>query len=102
MAAGSCGDSCNPMSLMICGKYTSSDLSSSRRAGGGLGGPQGGRGFEIFEILEQLGGIEDLEIAVDQHRHLPLRIDPEHLRMLRLIEPLHVEGDHDELEVQAL
>jgi len=57
---------------------------------------------QLLEILEDLGRIEDLEIAMDQHRHLALRINAYDLGVLGLVETLHVERDHHELEVEPL
>jgi len=56
--------------------------------------------LQIFEILENLGGVEDLQLSMDQNRHLPLGIDPRDFRMLRLVESLHIEGDHDALDIK--
>ena len=37
-----------------------------------------------------------------EHGHLPLRVDAKNFRMLRLVEPFHLEGHHDEVEVETL
>ena len=58
--------------------------------------------LDVFEILEDLGGIENLEVTVDQHWDLALRIDAQDFRMLWRITLLLGEGDHDQLEVDVL
>jgi hypothetical protein len=55
--------------------------------------------LQIFEVLEDLRGVEDFQIAMDQDRHLLLRIDPNHFRVLGLVTGF--ERNHDQLEVQA-
>jgi hypothetical protein len=72
------------------------------RPRGGAGRPQGGLRLEVLEILEDLGRIEDLQRPVDQHRHLPLGIDPHDVGMFGLVQPFHFERHHDEFEVDAL
>jgi hypothetical protein len=57
-------------------------------------------GLQIFEIFENLGGVEDLQLTMDQNRHLPLGIDPRDVRMRWRVEPLHIEGHHDALDIK--
>ena len=72
------------------------------RARLGIGRPQRRLGLDRLEVLEDLRRIEDLDVAVDQHRHLALGIDAQHLGMLGLVQRLHLEGHHDELEGEPL
>jgi hypothetical protein len=44
--------------------------------------PQRGLRLQVFQIFEDLHRVENLEIAVHQHRHLPLGVDTQHLRVL--------------------
>src|SRR4029077_4614311 len=66
-----------------------------------LAGPERRAWLQVFKILEDLSRIEDLEVSVDQHRDLAFGVDPQHVRVLRLVEVLHVERHHDEVEVQT-
>ena len=58
--------------------------------------------LQVLEVLEDLGGIEDFQIAVNKDWHLPLGIDAKNIGMLRLIQPLHLERHHHKLEIQTL
>jgi len=67
-----------------------------------FGGPQRRLGLHDLEIFEDLSRVEELQIAVDQHRNLALGIDAQHLGMLGLIERLHLERHHDQLDTELL
>ena len=90
---------------MMCGKYTSSDRCSRLRARAraeGLARPQRRRWRDVFQVFEDLRGIEDLDRAVHQHRHLLLRVDAQDFGMLRAVTRLRVVRHHHEIEVEPL
>ena len=64
--------------------------------------PQRRVGPQLLQIFEDLRRVEELELAVHKHGHLSFRIDPQHLGVLRIVAPVHVERDHDELDIEAL
>ena len=89
----------------MCGKYTSSDLMLEiARAGArdDLARPQRRIGLQVFEIFEDLRGIEDLDRAVDQHRHLALGVDAQHFGMFGVVTLRRIVRHHDEVEVEPL
>lgn len=65
-------------------------------------GPQRRIGLQVLQVFEDLRGIEDFQLAVDQDGHLALRIDAHDLGVLGLVEALHLEGHHDQLDIEAL
>jgi hypothetical protein len=68
----------------------------------GLGRPQRRRGLDGLEVLEDLGRIEDFQVAIHQHGHLALGVDARHLGVLGLVEGLHFERHHHKFEIDAL
>src|SRR6187401_664514 len=68
----------------------------------GLPWPQRRRWRNIFQVLEDLRGIEDLHRTVHQHRHLLLGIGAQDFRVLWLVTRLRVVRHHDEIEVETL
>jgi hypothetical protein len=76
--------------LITFGKNTSSDFCSSCRARARSAAPSGHRAkgwrVAVFEVLEDLRRVEQLDVAVDQHRHLLLdRVDAQHVGVLGLV-----------------
>ena len=59
-------------------------------------------GLQVLKIFEDLCGIEELQIAVYQHRDLPLGIDAQHVGMFGLVTPSWIERNHDEFEIDGL
>jgi hypothetical protein len=68
----------------------------------GIARPQRRIGLQVFQVLEDLRRIEDLQVAVHQHGHLRLWIDAQHFGMLGLVERLEIERHHHQFEVNAL
>jgi hypothetical protein len=52
----------------------------------------------VLEVFEDLRRVENLDRIIDHDGNLSLGIDPQHLRMLRLIAPFHVKRHHDQFE----
>ena len=59
-------------------------------------------GIGLVEIFEDDGGVVEHEPAIAQHRHLSLRIECQHLGMLRIVARRLVERHHDPFEGQSL
>jgi hypothetical protein len=55
----------------------------------------------MFEVLEDLSGVEDLDLSVYQNRHLAFRVDPENLRVLWVIVMVHRERHHHHIDRNA-
>src|SRR6187455_2399991 len=72
------------------------------RAGRGIARPQRPGGRDVFQVFKDLRGIENLDRAMHQHRHLLLRVDAQDFRMLRAVTDLRVVRHHDQIEVELL
>jgi hypothetical protein len=64
--------------------------------------PQRRLWFQVFEILEDLSRVEDLNALVYEYRHLALGVDLQHLRMLGLVAMIVRKGHHNDVDRQAL
>src|SRR5665213_3852225 len=56
----------------------------------------------MFKVFEYLSRVEDLNVAVNQHRHLALGVNSKHFRMLRFIAKIVRKRNHDEVDKKSL
>ena len=56
----------------------------------------------VLQVLEYLGGVEQLDLAVDEDWHLMFGIDAQHFGMLRRIAAFKVERHHHQIKFDAL